>query len=167
MASLFIDGYNLIGTQRGDLAAEREALIEALIDYRKAKHHNITLVFDGHIDGGHESIGMRGGLRVVYTGLGERADDAILRMLPRGAEAIVISSDRQVQAGAQRAGAVPVGSGDFMRKLDEALDGHGDKLGYGDPDEEYEDLYAPPQRKGNPQKDSKRDKALKRALSKL
>ena len=164
MAQIFIDGYNLIGTQRGNLASEREALIEAIIAYAKRmEHHDITLVFDGYIDGGHESVTIRGGVRLMYTGLGERADDAIIRMLPRGVEAIVVSSDRQVQAGAFGAGAVAVSSDAFIAKLNSAgADGD-----YDDDDADYDDLYAERSHKGNSHRASKKDKAVQRGLSKL
>lgn len=161
---VLIDGYNLIGTERGNLEAAREALIGEITKYRSRTGHDITLVFDGYIDGGYGSSTLRGGVRVVYTGIGEKADQAILRMLRRGVEAAVISSDREVQAGAWEAGAVAVDSETFWGKLsgDQSEGG-----AYPDEDEEYEELYQSQRKKGNPRKASKKQKALERMLKKL
>jgi len=162
---VIIDGYNLIGTERGNLEAAREALIGEIIEYRFRTGHDITLFFDGYIDGGYGSSTVRGGVRVVYTGIGEKADQAMLRMLQRGVEAAVISSDREVQAGAWEAGAVAVDSETFWGKLSGGRQAEGGS--YTDEDEEYEELYQSQRKKGNPRKASKKQKALERMLKKL
>jgi predicted RNA-binding protein with PIN domain len=165
---VIIDGYNLIGTERGDLEAHREQLVQSIARYQAVTGHKVTLVFDGYIDGGYGSSSMRGGLRVVYTGIGEKADQAILKMIPSGVEAAVISSDREVQAGAWAAGAVAVDSETFLRKLSAAVPDE-DALDSGvyDPDEEYEEMYSQGPKRGNPRKTSKKQKALDRVLRKL
>jgi len=165
---VIIDGYNLIGTERGNLEAVREQLVRSLSRYQSLKGHDITLVFDGYLDGGYGSSFMRGGLRVVYTGIGEKADQAILRMVPVGVEAAVISSDREVQAGAWSAGAVAVDSETFMGKLSAIVpdDAGADPEAY-DSDEEYEDMYYGREKKGNPRKASRKQKSIERVLRKL
>jgi len=163
---VLIDAYNLMGTERGDLEAAREELVRSVTEYRSRTSHDITLVFDGYIDGGYGSSTVRGGVRVVYTGIGEKADQAILRMLQRGVEAAVISSDREVQAGAWAAGAVAVDAETFMKKL---WAGGREPGGYAmdEDDDEDEDTYAGSRKKGNPRKTSRKQKSLERVLRKL
>ncbi len=163
---ILIDGYNLIGTERGDLEAHREQLTRSIARYQSRTGHDITLVFDGYKDGGYGSSRKEGGIRVVYTGIGEKADQAIIRMIPHGVDSAVISSDREVQAGAWAAGAVAVDSETFLRKLGAAgaEEGHDDQW---DPDEEYEEMYAERRKKGNPRKASRKQKELERVLRKL
>ena len=73
--NIIIDGYNLIGIHHGSVQAERERLIEQLVAYHRRKGHGITLVFDGWKGGpGRESRSMTGGITVIYSGLGEKAD---------------------------------------------------------------------------------------------
>jgi predicted RNA-binding protein with PIN domain len=162
VASIIIDGYNAIGVQHRDVEAERRRLIGALIEYRKRKGHDITVVFDGwRGGGGSESRAREGGVEVVYSALGERADDVIKRAVKAGdRQWIVVSSDREVQSHAWGADSVPVGSEEFLRILERpAFDEES-------PEEEEDEYYEPP-RKGNPRKPSKKEKARQRALSKL
>ena len=71
MASIIIDGYNLIGTQHRDITAARDRLIEELIQYRKRRGHDVTVVFDGWREGpGAEHREVRAGVAVVYSPLG-------------------------------------------------------------------------------------------------
>jgi hypothetical protein len=71
----------------------------------------------------------------------------------------VITSDREIADHAWASGSIPVSSGDFLRVFEsKSLPSY---------DEEDYDDYAEPQRKGNPRKLSKKDKAVRRAISKL
>jgi predicted RNA-binding protein with PIN domain len=163
VASIIIDGYNLIGIQHRDIEAERRALIEALVGYRKRKGHDITLVFDGWRGGqGRESRTVEGGVEVVYSALGERADSVIKRRIrSRDRQWIVVSSDREVQRAAWSSDSVPVESDEFLGIL-ERPDAGGEYY-----DDEEDDPYAEPHRKGSPRKPSKKEKARQRALKKL
>lgn len=162
MSSIVIDGYNVIGVLHGDMETERQKFIEALMEYKKQTGHEITVVFDGWKEGrASEQSSVTGGVRVVYSALGEKADSVIKRMVSgRAGQWIVISSDRDIQAHAWSRDAVPVGAEDFLRKLEKTET----KEGFRAYDEEE---YAEPLRKGNPRKSSKRDKAVRRALDKL
>jgi hypothetical protein len=182
MARVIVDGYNLIGTMHGDLERERERLTREMIAYSAARGHDLTLVFDGWKDGGEgmdrgERVERTGRITLVYSALGERADQAIARRVSGGdAQCIVVSSDREVQAHAWGNGGVAVDSDAFLRAVARALaggpggpdeGGGGDEPEYHDDDEEYEELYGGRAKKGNPRKASKRDKALQWAMGKL
>jgi len=160
VASILIDGYNVIGIMHKNLEAERERLISALSDYRKRKAHDITVIFDGWKNGpGKESTTVVGGVRVVYSALGETADRVIKRLLgEKPVHWIVVSSDREVQSHAWSHGATPITSDEFLRALD------GDTSGG-----EYfeDDEHESPQRKGRSRQPSRKQKAVERALRKL
>jgi predicted RNA-binding protein with PIN domain len=161
LSSIIVDGYNVIGVLHADMEAERRRFIESLMQYRKRKGHEITVVFDGWREGrGSEQSSVTGGVRVMYSALGEKADAVIKRMITgTGRQWIVISSDRDIQAHAWARGAVPVGAEDFLRSM-EIAGGQGEQKA-------DEDEYDRPQRKGNPRQPSKKEKALKKALEKL
>jgi predicted RNA-binding protein with PIN domain len=163
VASIVIDGYNVIGVLRGDLEAERGRFVEALAAYRRRTGHEVTVVFDGWKDGpGRESRSVVGGVSVVYSGLGERADRVVTRIAGdmRG-ECIVVSSDREVEREAWAAGAVPVGSDDFLRALERGEAREEDV--FDDEDDEEKALS----RKGRSRQLSKKQKAVARAVGKL
>jgi predicted RNA-binding protein with PIN domain len=169
MASIIIDGYNVTGIMHGDLEAERQRLVNYLAENNRLKSHNITVVFDGYRDGlGHGGRHVTGGITVVFSPLGEKAD-AVIKKTVAGGERhwIVVSSDREIQDFAWAKGSTPIGSEDFLRTLGRPReDGHtGDGDEHGDEDED-EDYRRPP-KKGNPRKPSRRQVAVKRALSKL
>ncbi len=175
IAFIIIDGYNLTGTGHRNLEKARETLCESLMAYRRAKGHDITLVFDGHKGGpGRGSREVRGGIAVLYTGQGESADDAIKRIITRERrEWIVISSDRAIEQYAWSHDAVPVSSARFETVLERTLagssrhesDGAEEETGMQGQDEEDDD--GDPARSGNPRRLSKKDRALQRAIRKL
>ncbi len=119
------------------------------------------MVFDAWRAGSEKaSRASSGGVSVVYSALGEKADERIRKIISRDdTQWIVVSSDREVQAGAWRAGSVPIDSEMFMERLES-----------GAPRGEFEPIeedYLPPARKGSPRKLSKKEKAVERALRKL
>jgi predicted RNA-binding protein with PIN domain len=91
-----------------------------LAQYGKTKGHDITVVFDGWKSGGlREESFVVGGIRVVYSRLGEKADSVIKRIICTGKkEWIVISSDREIAGRAWSCGCVPVPSGTFESFLE-------------------------------------------------
>lgn len=123
MSHIIIDGYNLIGTAHNNLEKEREELIQALSQYAKIKGQEITVVFDGWKDGrGHETATISGGIRIIYSGLGERADRVIMRIINEERKAwIVITSDREIADYAYAREMSPVSSEDFEDRLVAAL----------------------------------------------
>jgi uncharacterized protein len=146
------------------LNRQREQLIQLLIAYKKIKGHDITVVFDGWKSGsGREEQFTTGGVRVIYSRLGEKADAVIKRIISREKkEWIVISSDREIMSHAWACGSVPIPSSEFqslIEKSDTSTTGKYDLI-----EEDYEGGR---QRKGNPQQLSKKEKTLMRVRRKL
>ena len=73
-------------------------LIDALIEYGKRKSHDLTVVFDGWRTGqGQESRTVIGGVKVIYSRIGDKADSVIKRMISaERREWIVVTSDREI-----------------------------------------------------------------------
>lgn len=126
---IIIDGYNLIRQwpelarlDRVDLEAGREALLQALQEYRRVRGHRLTVVFDGREQGGPAAFGERArGIAVRYSRQGETADDLIARLVEdSGQAATVVSSDHAVQAAARRHGAAAISSPDFIARVEAA-----------------------------------------------
>lgn len=137
-------------------------LIDSLIEYRKKKGHEITVVFDGWKSGGaQENYSVIGGIRTIYSRIGEKADSVIKRIISSERRGwIVVTSDRDIADHAWAAGSVPVSAGDFLKALDRGIPSYFDE-------EEYDEEYIESHRKGNPRRISKKEKAIRRALSKL
>jgi uncharacterized protein len=137
-------------------------LIESLIDYRKRKGHDITVVFDGWKTGeGQECQSVVGGVRVIYSRIGEKADAVIKRIISSvKREWIVVTSDRDIANHAWTSGSVPAPAEEFLRAI-ERQERSSDR---GDDDDAENSV---PLRKGNPRQLSRKDKALARALRKL
>ncbi len=164
ISSIIIDGYNLIGIYHKDLENQRKMLIDSLIEYSKKKGHDITVVFDGWKTGeAQENHSVIGGIKVIYSRIAEKADSVIKRIISsERREWIVATSDRDIVNHAWSSGSIPVSSGDFLKAIERGIPSYFDE-------EEYEgsDEYSKPQRKGNPRRLSKKEKAIRRALSKL
>jgi len=123
---IIIDGYNLIrqsatfsSLDLEDMQAGREALIDALADYKQIKRHRITVVFDGagapYGSPNRESVK---GIAVRYSSQGESADAVIKRMATLEKEqALIVSSDRDIMTYAELKGAAAIGSPEFEEKL--------------------------------------------------
>ena len=179
ISSIIIDGYNIIGTVHNNIEKAREDLIDLIIQYKTIKAHDITIVFDGYKSGqGNESRVVRGGVAVIYSRLAEKADEVIKRIITKERkEWIVVSSDREIANHAWAVNSVPVPSDAFIRTVSKKTAGKGipDRTGHEagihvetveskDSGEYDEDASAV---KGNPHKLSKREKSVRRALSKL
>lgn len=127
------------------------------------------MVFDGWKGGtGIESSSVKGGVKVIYSRLGEKADSVIKRILSsERREWIVVSSDREIAGHAWATGSIPIGSEKFLSFLqaerEEALTSPG---GPSLEKEEDEEEIAG-SRKGRARQLSKKEKAVKRALGKL
>jgi hypothetical protein len=164
ISSIIIDGYNLIGISHQDLNSQREKLLHLLIEYKKIKGHDITVVFDGwKSGGGREELSTIGGVKVIYSRLGEKADAVIIRTISREKrEWIVITSDREIMSHAWASGSLPIPSSEFkaiLENRDTNIGGEYDLI-----EEDYDEGR---QRKGNHQKPSKKEKALMRVRKKL
>lgn len=173
ISHIIIDGYNVLGILHGNMEKVREEFVGLLIRYRAVRGHEITLVFDGYRNGpGREQSSVRGGVRIIYTALAEKADDAIKRIITgTRREWIVVSSDREVERHAWAAGSIPVPSEAFFTAVTRWTKNGPE----GGPEQDREDidsrddddLSSTRQQHGNPHRLSQKERAVRRALGKL
>jgi predicted RNA-binding protein with PIN domain len=123
---LIIDGYNLIrqsdwlgDIDRRSLQRGREALISALVRYKKLRGHQITVVFDGSkAPSFGDRRDRRGGVDIRFSRRGELADAVIKRMCTRErGQVLVVSSDTEIVRYAEARGAATIASPAFEDKL--------------------------------------------------
>ena len=119
---IIIDGYNLIRQsaalrrfEKIRLEEARNALIRFLMPYHRLKRHEITIVFDGWKSGSfQEERDREGGIDIVYSRLGVKADDVIKRIVDKsGEEIMVVTSDRDIAVFVERRGGTAVSSREF------------------------------------------------------
>jgi hypothetical protein len=172
---LVIDGYNVIRRSprlapldRRDLEEGRDALLAALSAYRRVKGHRITVVFDGWERGGtSEKAAMVAGVRVVFSGRGDRADQAILRLVEKApAGSVVITSDRGLGNEAERKGAVVLSAEEFEERVNRALH-EGDDGGSQEDDEPTSETLGPRKMKGAARRPPKRARRRITTLGRL
>lgn len=152
----------MIGIYHKDLKKQREQLIDSLIEYKKRKGHELTVVFDGwKTGGGQENQSVIGGIKVIYSKVGDTADSVIKRIISsERREWIVVTSDRAIADHAWACGSIPLSSEDFLKMLNKGCPSALEQ-------EEAEEEYRGSLRKGNPRRPSKKEKAILRALKKL
>lgn len=123
--TVVVDGNNVIGSVPDgwwrDLPAAVRRLLSRLVCYRRCTQHAVLLVLDAAqpdlSEGSHDGVEVRYAARA-----GRNAADArILELLQDlgGAEVEVVSSDRALAADAAHLGAVIVGAGAFLDRLDD------------------------------------------------
>ena len=162
---LIVDGYNLVGvkgTMGRDLEAQRSKLILDLKRYHEIKGYPIVVVFDGWgSDSSQTSEQTDGGVRVIFSRHGEKADAVIKRLaLKLKSGCVVVSSDREVARYAEANDAVAVPAGEFDRRLRTALQSGSDQ-------KEEEPESVPGVKKGNPRRLSKVERKRQRKLTRL
>ena len=130
-----IDGHNLIGKLPGialDELDDEQSLIEALQAFCQGTKKRAEVYFDAS-GSGHGHARAHGRVTARYVRSGETADQAIARRLKQlGKEApnhLVVSSDNQVLAAAQRARARSLSSEEFVRQMSRG----GEKSDRGEP----------------------------------
>ncbi|MBI3075447.1 MAG: NYN domain-containing protein [Deltaproteobacteria bacterium] len=136
---LIVDGYNVIRQSpvlapldRRDLEAGRAALLTRLVAYRRAKHHPVTVVFDGRSGTRGEARARWGGVDVIFSSAGESADAVIERLARReGGRAVVVTSDRALREACRRSRAEVIPSGEFEARLAAAVGEAGPAEGSG------------------------------------
>lgn len=160
---IIIDGYNVIGILHNDLEKARGDFIDLLIKYKTAKNHYIAVVFDAYKSGDKsEQISFSGGLKIIYTRLGETADDVIKRIISEERrEWIVVTSDRDVIKHTWSVNSIPVPSDIFLDILQRGSYCLENSL------EDVEDIEDNKPQKGSPYRLSKKDRAVRKALSKI
>jgi hypothetical protein len=127
--NLIIDGYNLLhilsprlSLNAAQLQRERDRLLDRLSDYGRQKGLEITVVFDGWQGGWiTEQRERRKGIEVIYSKVGEKADDVIKRLVrERGSGSMVITSDRDISKDAERMSVAVIPSDQFREKLEQS-----------------------------------------------
>ena len=173
---IIVDGYNLIRqsdtfrqSERKSLEEGRNALIRSLAGYRKLRGHRITVVFDGWLGGSPtEERDRAGGVEIIYSRLGEKADEVIKRLLAKGDEEIlVVTSDREIATFAVRRGKTAIASPAFDELLERSAAGSSaeDTPGEGNPDDD--DDRTGMKRKGPSRRLSKQKRAALARFKKL
>jgi predicted RNA-binding protein with PIN domain len=158
-----IDGYNVIrrdadlrARESESLQAGRAALLALVARVARDLTDTFTVVFDGARRGGGAPAGGR--VQVIFSRPPASADDELRRLAATLREgAVVVSSDRAVQDGARRAGAVAVSAEDFL----DAVEGPSDEGDDDSDDEADEPRIGPSHRR------SRAERAAERALRRL
>ena len=127
MASyLILDGYNVIGAleryRTGNLDEARELLINDALKAAGWTGREIIVVFDAHRSPEPERTKQRAGgaVRLVYSALGESADDVIERLLGNlDGPATVYTADFALQRTALARGVARATPREFADLLDE------------------------------------------------
>lgn len=123
---ILVDGYNFIRQsdtlrlyERLGLERGRLELIRRLSSYRKLRSHRITVVFDGWLSGPPtEERDREGGIDIIYSRRGEKADDVIKRIARHAGEEIVaVTSDRGIRDAVNRSGGATISSQDFEERM--------------------------------------------------
>jgi len=157
--NIIIDGYNLIGIYHNNMDKERKRLVNLLSKYKKIKGYPITVVFDGY--GGisaKDITKFEGGIRIIFSGIGKKADDVIKEIILKEQKYfVVVSSDKEIAKFVWSKGCVPVRSEDFIKKLKIVFTKESD----------FDNNTFFKTKKGSSFKLSKKQKAIVRALSKL
>ncbi|MEW6410474.1 MAG: NYN domain-containing protein [Nitrospirota bacterium] len=178
MLRILIDGYNMIGQADREMETLRERLVKRLNEYSLSRKHEITVVFDGWKSGlPVENSEKSGAVMVIYSRLGEKADDVIKRMVSgKKGGWIVVSSDREIERFSMSCGCTVISSAEFEERIDRVI-----KQGksYTEPsyisteilylkDDDSEDsLIVHHKRKGNPRRPSKKEREKRRVMEKL
>ncbi|MHB1133882.1 MAG: NYN domain-containing protein [Chloroflexota bacterium] len=117
---IFVDGYNVIhrhpplaALAGRNLEMARTGLLNLVNSSRAFRNDAVTVVFDGTKGGqAYQSSHSQGRVRVVFTRLGETADEVIVRLVAAtGGETRVISDDRGLRELAAQEGATAMGIG--------------------------------------------------------
>jgi len=171
---IIVDGYNLIRqsdtfrhSERKSLEEGRNALIRSLAVYRKIRGHRVTVVFDGWVGGSPtEERDLAGGVEILYSRLGEKADEVIKRLLGKGSEEIlVVTSDREIAVFATRRGKTAIASAAFDALLERSAAGSfpADDAAEGDDDDDRTGM----KRKGPSRRLSKQKRTAMARIRKL
>ena len=166
---LIIDGYNLLHVDRTllslnplQLQTERERLLDQLSAYRGLRQMEITVVFDGWQGGGPtEKKERKKGIELVFSKLGEKADEVIKRLVrEKGSGVTVVTSDREISRYAERMTIAVIPADQFKEKMENALM-------KGERDFQDEEERSGEKKKGSSRMLSKREKRMRSALKKL
>jgi len=170
---VIIDGYNLLhaspnmSVRREELLENaRNRLIEKLSNYKRQKNVSISIIFDGWKNGMPiQNQELSRGIKIIYSKLGEKADDVIKRLIANSSEEIVVvSSDREIRDFAEKHSTVSLSSSEFEKKVEIASFYEMNDFD----EEEYSDeSNTSTKKRGNPRKLSKAERKKKAKMKKL
>ena len=126
---IVLDGYNFIKQsqelrrlEQVELQKARGGLIDQLAQYKRLKGHSITVVFDGWQQGRLAGQRERSkGIEVIFSKVGEKADDVLKRLAAEKKGGIlIVTSDQEVASFAEKKGSNVISAADFGEKMDMA-----------------------------------------------
>ena len=125
--SYLVDGNNVMAQRVGwhrDKPGARRALLDDLAGLAQAKKVSVAVVFDVAPEQHFADGAKYRGVRVFYAERGSNADERIKRFVEETRERrtlLVVTSDRALADYVRRCGAQVIRSGDFRRRMEEAL----------------------------------------------
>jgi predicted RNA-binding protein with PIN domain len=125
--SYLIDGNNVMAQRVGwhrDKPGARRALLDDLARFAICRKASVAVVFDGAPEQHFADGAKYKGVRVFYAERGSNADERIKRMVEEARERRtlqVVTSDRALADYVRRCGAQVMRSGEFRRRMEEAL----------------------------------------------
>lgn len=170
---IIIDGYNLIRQSDSmgrfesfSLQSGRNELIRRTSLYKKARGHRITIVFDGWAsDPLMEERDREGGIDIIYSRKGEKADEVIKRMVKeREEEIVVVTSDRNIADSISRSGGVAISSPEFESKMERTSEHN---LPPSNSSDQNSSMSLRTQKKGPSRRISKKQRAVLKRTRKL
>ena len=112
--SWVIDGSNLLGSARTDIASKR-SLVQALAQFARARRTKVICTFDGN-EPEHFAAHL-GGVRIVFSGA-RPADELIAKQVATGSGWKVVTSDRGLAAKVRRREVEVVDVASFLREVE-------------------------------------------------
>lgn len=154
--------------EKHSLEAGRNALIGLVSLYKKKKGHKVTVVFDGWENGSPmEEHDFASGVYIIYSRLGEKADDVIKRMAQsKGEDIVVVTSDRDIITFVERKEGAAISPREFEGKISDIQEGRKDSF-MGREDDEDEDNAERFNKKGPAKRLSRKKKNDLARLKKL
>jgi uncharacterized protein len=148
-----------------ELERGRDQLIEQLSAYRHARSCDVTVVFDGWQGGWiSEKKERRKGIDIIFSRLGERADEVVKRLArEKGTGAVIVTSDREIARYAERLAVAVIPSEQFRERLDVSVSLGQKGMGRA----EEEETRPGVRKKGPSRRLSKKDRRRQAALKKL
>jgi predicted RNA-binding protein with PIN domain len=125
--SYLVDGNNVMAQRVGwhrDRPGARRRLLDDLARFALVRKVKVEVVFDGAPEQHFADGAKYRGVRVFYAERGSNADERIKRFVEEARERrtlLVVTSDRQLADYVRRCGAQVIRSGDFRRRMEEAL----------------------------------------------
>ena len=119
--AVIVDGYNvsMLAWPKAKVAEQRERLCDALAEFQLRFRCEVTVVFDGAEVPGVRPLRRRG-LRIVFSSAGQEADEVVVGEVmfrPDDVPVIVVSSDREVRAGAESEGATVLAADELLQVM--------------------------------------------------